>query len=140
VRISAKLRAKALRIFGGAVTAFTLLAVIDTGYKASLPAMHVHNMPDKKDVAVKFRFTLDDSPQMMIVAYDLENKTEVPRLCNLQLAHDSAEDVLEEEVLLNAKEKRRLVSTYPYPTSTVDVTLTATCEDFNIRSLTEEKK
>jgi hypothetical protein len=137
-RLTLKSRRKTLHFFGGSLVAFTLLAVVDTDYKASLPRLRSEAPQEYKGVSVRYRYTLDDSPNVMLLAYDLENKNETSKVCNTFVSYGGKNTLLQREVTLLPNEKRQLRAPLAYPDHDVVISLKADCGEPGFRALTQD--
>jgi hypothetical protein len=103
------------------------LAGWDTRYKLSLPQFRCVKGETGSPVEASCRFTLDFEPEVMLLAYKMENRTGEPQVCSSKLIVEGKEIGLDENIALRPNETQYLKTEVPYPSRSVTASLGADC-------------
>jgi hypothetical protein len=130
------------RTFVHAFTAVACLALFvscwDLRYKSTLP--HLACAPDSETGMSKIgcEYTREHLPGTMIFGYHLKNKTNTALVCQTRAKTQYNEFVLNDRVKLAPGENRRMGQVLPNPDVSVNVELTAICEQTSDRAVASE--
>lgn len=139
VKVSQTHRRVALQGFLVVTFLAVSLALWDTKYKLSLPALTCLDAKTEDPVYLKCRYTLDYAPNIMVFNYVLKNSSSAPQLCSTKMKINGTSLVMDEGVILSPNEEKKMNVLLNYPATNSQAVLGLDCMS-TVRQTAGEKK
>ncbi len=108
---------------------FTIaLIYLDVREKTNIPAFHCRTRNPSTNEAVFCKFTLEGSPRVLEVHYQVKNFEAVLKKCETFFRIGDVERASPDPLMLAANESRKVSTTFPYPTTETTLELSLRCQ------------
>lgn len=114
---------------------FTGLGFLATGWgivrKAQLPHLSCVAKEESPIAKVKCRYTVDYDAGQLLLVYEMRNKTRFPTLCKSSFEVNGQIQTLNELIVLEPHEVKKLDAIFDYPQKDTVIYLKASCDDLS---------